>query len=371
VRVVLIADPPHGNRVEKELRALGHEVECVRDVGGDARRAIHPGTEWVILMCLHSERHLIPEKAREVGARLVWSQVGWSHCRRALEQAGFPFVAPEQPDMFDAEPEPVAALAPVQPAPLRSPFVFEGSAVEVLIENGEPLFLASDVCERCGIANTRDAMTRLDDDEKAKKIQPSVQPTGVAPPLARWYVTEAGLYSLVNGSRTPESKRFRRWVNHDVLPSIRRTGSYLAQPEPESEDALVLRAFGVLQGRVKVLQAENTFLTAANKDLVRAKEEAAPAVDFYMRFANAEGLTGLRDAGRIFTGHPDKWIDSLIGKYLFRAAGVLVPYSQYGDGTQGLFTVKLDTINDKVRRRTFLTAKGMQYFARLLHPEAA
>jgi prophage antirepressor-like protein len=85
-----------------------------------------------------------------------------------------------------------------------------------------PLFRASDVCACVGVGNVTDACARLDEDEfdsievvdSAGKRQEAL------------FVTEAGLYSLVLGSRKPEAKSFKRWVTHEVLPSIRRTGSY-------------------------------------------------------------------------------------------------------------------------------------------------
>jgi hypothetical protein len=102
------------------------------------------------------------------------------------------------------------------------PFDFEGCQIRVFTdEQGEPWFVAADVCHVLGIGNPRQAMTRLDDDEKG--VISTDTPGGMQPVAT---VNEPGLYTLVLGSRKPEAKRFKRWITHEVLPAIRRTGSY-------------------------------------------------------------------------------------------------------------------------------------------------
>jgi prophage antirepressor-like protein len=103
-------------------------------------------------------------------------------------------------------------------------FNFESSKVRVTMgENGEPMFVAADVCQALTIDNHRNVLARLDDDEKGVQ---SMDTPGGRQELAT--VNESGLYSLILTSRKPEAKRFKRWVTHEVLPSIRRTGSYLS-----------------------------------------------------------------------------------------------------------------------------------------------
>lgn len=87
-------------------------------------------------------------------------------------------------------------------------------------EDGEPLFVAADVCRVLEHSNVTMALERLDDDEKAKLD------LGLSGGLTNC-VTEPGLYSLVLGSRKPEAKSFKRWITHEVLPSIRKTGVYV------------------------------------------------------------------------------------------------------------------------------------------------
>jgi prophage antirepressor-like protein len=102
------------------------------------------------------------------------------------------------------------------------PFDFEGSQIRIFTdEQGDPWFIATDVCNVVGIGNPRQATTRLDADEKG--VISTDTPGGVQSVAT---VNESGLYSLVLGSRKPEAKRFKRWVTHEVLPAIRRTGRY-------------------------------------------------------------------------------------------------------------------------------------------------
>jgi prophage antirepressor-like protein len=92
----------------------------------------------------------------------------------------------------------------------------------VMDRNGEPWFVLSEVCKKLGIANPRDAASRLDEDEK--------DGVGIADSMGRdqktTIINESGLYSIILSSRKPEAKKFKKWVTSEVLPSIRKTGSY-------------------------------------------------------------------------------------------------------------------------------------------------
>ena len=103
-----------------------------------------------------------------------------------------------------------------------TPFDFEGRAVRVVEDDaGLPWFVALDVCECLGISKPRDAVARLDEDERGPVV---VDTLGGAQQVSA--VNEPGLYSLTLTSRKPEAKRFKRWITHDVLPALRKTGSY-------------------------------------------------------------------------------------------------------------------------------------------------
>lgn len=104
-------------------------------------------------------------------------------------------------------------------------FNFKESPVRVVQRDDQPWFVAADVCEVLGITNGRDAVQKLDNDEKGVATTDTLggpQNTGI--------ISESGLYALIFKSRKPQAKAFRRWVTSEVLPTIRKTGAYLAAP---------------------------------------------------------------------------------------------------------------------------------------------
>lgn len=110
------------------------------------------------------------------------------------------------------------------------PFVFDEALVRVSQDgNGDPWFVAKDVCRVLEIENHRDAVSRLDDDERGVGITDT--PSGRQEMLT---VSESGLYALVFRSRKPEARRFRKWVTSEVLPALRRAGAYGAPLPPPS-----------------------------------------------------------------------------------------------------------------------------------------
>ncbi len=104
---------------------------------------------------------------------------------------------------------------------LPTEFKFDESPVRAVVKDGEPWFVAKDVCEILDIGDPSKAVDRLDEDETGTT---SIRTT--AGPRELLTVNESGVYSLVFTSRKPEAKRFRKWVTGTVLPEIRKTGSY-------------------------------------------------------------------------------------------------------------------------------------------------
>ncbi|MBQ6908547.1 MAG: hypothetical protein IJQ29_00395 [Synergistaceae bacterium] len=97
-------------------------------------------------------------------------------------------------------------------------FDFEEQAVRVVMQGGEPWWVARDICNVLDIQNTTQAVEKLDDDERAMF---NIGRQGEAN-----IISESGLYSLIIRSDKPEAKKFKRWVTHEVIPSIRKTGRY-------------------------------------------------------------------------------------------------------------------------------------------------
>jgi len=114
--------------------------------------------------------------------------------------------------------------------------IFEHEAfgqIRVIDREGEPWFVAADVCKALELGNSRQAIARLDNDEKG--VISIDTPGG---PQEMSIINEPGLYTLVLGSRKPEAKAFKRWVTHEVLPAIRQNGYYALMPVETSQRAL-------------------------------------------------------------------------------------------------------------------------------------
>lgn len=167
-----------------------------------------------------------------------------------------------------------------------TPFTYADHQVRVLDIDGEPWFVAADVCTVLEVGNPTQALSRLDDDE-VTLISNEGRPTNV--------VSEPGLYALVLGSRKQQAKPFKRWVTREVLPSIRKTGSY-GTPRELSPDEIVQQALQITAQRVESLTARLA--------LVEPKADAfdrwlSSNVDYSVgHVSNALAIAGAENMGR-------------------------------------------------------------------------
>jgi hypothetical protein len=107
-------------------------------------------------------------------------------------------------------------------------FNFDSTTVRVVTgTNGEPWFIAADVCAVLDFSNPSETLKRLDEEERTL-----ISIEGASNGLQVNAINESGLYTLVLGSRKPEAKRFKKWVTSEVLPTIRKTGSYAIPTTP-------------------------------------------------------------------------------------------------------------------------------------------
>lgn len=118
------------------------------------------------------------------------------------------------------------ATSPASGAPALT-FTFSAQSLRCIMRDGEPWFVAADVCEALGLDETHKMVMRLDDDEKGRNTIPT--PGG---DQEMTIINESGLYSLILTSRKPEAKKFKKWVTSEVLPAIRKTGRYVAPVAP-------------------------------------------------------------------------------------------------------------------------------------------
>jgi len=131
-------------------------------------------------------------------------------------------------------------------------FSFKGQQVRTVTINGEPCFVAADVTSILGLTNTTVALSRLDDDERSKFNLGRQGEANV--------VNEYGLYELIIASRKPEAHEFKRWITHDVLPTIRKHGAYMTPAKIEEvltdPDTIIQLATQLKQERKGRLIAE-------------------------------------------------------------------------------------------------------------------
>lgn len=168
-----------------------------------------------------------------------------------------------------------------------TPFSYEGHEVRVLDVNGEPWFVLADLCKVLGLANPAVVAKRLD---KADVCQTYISSGGQR--RAMTIVAEPGLYDVVVRSDSPAAKPFRRWVTHEVLPAIRRTGIYAVDPQPQLSGKELLAA-AVLEAAETIRQHEATIAQQA-KEL----EAAAPKARTWDLIVSGDGSYTITDAAK-------------------------------------------------------------------------
>ena len=186
-------------------------------------------------------------------------------------------------------------------------FAFNDRLVRTTTKDGEPWWIARDVCKILDL-DVNSGARGLDDDEKALQI---VQTPGG--PQEMTLISEPGLYSLILRSRKPEARQFRRWITHEVIPAIRRTGAYDANQQkltallerygdvmtPEARSQLVLTIAGVRKTAPKGAYVYMSPLTmeVSTKDMYAAypqwcADNDVPALPSINSFAHAIGRLG-------------------------------------------------------------------------------
>lgn len=168
----------------------------------------------------------------------------------------------------------------------------EFGAVRAVTLKGEPWFVAADVCRALGLGNSSMAVSKLDDDEKMTLSLTDSHSNQRGGAQMATIINEPGLYALVLSSRKPEAKAFKRWITHEVIPSIRKTGGYIAGQETMDDDQLLANALMVAQRKIA---ERNKQLEAAN-----AKIQAdAPKVLFAETVQKAEGDILVRQLAKL------------------------------------------------------------------------
>jgi prophage antirepressor-like protein len=239
---------------------------------------------------------------------------------------------------------------------LQQVFKYHEHQVRTVIKDGEPWFVVKDVCDVLNHSNHKVAVTRLDEDEVSKvyltdSLGRNQQTT---------IVNEAGLYSLILTSNKPEAKQFKRWITHEVIPTIRKTGGYVSNDDlfiqtylPFADDQTKMMFRGVLE----TVRRQNEQIAAMK-----------PKADYFDALVDRNLLTNFRDTAKELEVKERYFIEWLLdNKFVYRdQKGKLKPYAQY---VPDLFKLKEFTRNGKADVQTLITPQGKETFRLLLQKE--
>lgn len=230
--------------------------------------------------------------------------------------------------------------------------------IRTMTIEGEPWFVAADVCRALDLSNPTIATSRLDEDERAK-FNLGRQGDGTI-------INESGLYSLVLGSRKPEAKAFKRWITHDIIPTIRKTGGYV-----NDTAQFVESYFGQLDPSQKHAL---TMMFDESKRMSAQLKEQAPKVLFANAVETAHNSILIGDLAKIIRQNGVDIGQKRLFEWL-RQNGYLIKGGQSKNmPTQkamdmNLFEVKESTVNNpdgsvRITRTTKVTGKGQTYFVK-------
>lgn len=228
-------------------------------------------------------------------------------------------------------------------------FNFGEREIRTILIDGEPWFVASDISSALDFRDNYNALRSVDECDKDTHI---VSTLGGDQNVT--IINEAGMYSLILKSRKEEAKVFKNWVTHDVLPSIRKTGSYA--PEPKSDLVKLAEAFLISD---KIRKEQEQLLI-----------EQKPKVEAYETFLTTDDTVDIKSFANT-TFKELKLGQKLMFKTLRNRNYITqknLPFQRYL--SQGLFKVKQVIYDYKGEKRIYpqvrVTPKGQEYLLRKL-----
>lgn len=232
--------------------------------------------------------------------------------------------------------------------------------VRVQVINNEPWFVAKDVCDALDIKNSRQALTRLEEDEKADVIlNDGSQNRNMS------IVNEYGLYNLVLASRKQEAKQFKRWITHEVIPTIRKHGAYLTEDKIEevllNPDTIIKLAMNLKQEKKRRLQLQETIEKNKPKVLFANSVETSKTSILVGELAKIMKQNGHEiGQNRLF-----EWLRN--NNYLISRKGTDYNMPTQKSMNLGLFEIKETSITHAdghitVNKTPKITGKGQIYF---------
>jgi prophage antirepressor-like protein len=231
---------------------------------------------------------------------------------------------------------------------LQRVFDYKNHQVRTFLIDGEPWWVAKDVCDILELGDTHKAMDRLEEDERN-----SIPVTDSLGRLQDTYiVNEAGLYNLILGSRKPEAKEFKRWITHDVIPQIRKTGTYSLEPRQ-------LLAQAVIEAQKIIVEQDKQI------------QELKPKAEFFDAVAGSKDAISIGEAAKIIYEETHLGRNKLFRE--LRQKGILmkdnIPYQEFID--KGYFR----TIEQKYTKpdgttciniKTLVYQKGLDFIRKII-----
>lgn len=237
--------------------------------------------------------------------------------------------------------------------------------VRTVVRDGAPWFVAADVCRILGHTNVSVALQMLDDDERGKQSLGQVSANGVMQNRETNIISEAGLYELVIRSNLPAAKAFKRWIAHEVIPSIRKHGAYLT---PETAEKVLTDPTTIIS-ICQNWKADKERLAEANARI----EADAPKVAFADSVSCSKSEILIRELAKMMTQNGVDIGEKRLFEQL-RRDGYLInkPGGDYNSPTQRsmeLGVMRVDEVsiaksdgNVILRRTPKITGKGQIYF---------
>lgn len=256
-------------------------------------------------------------------------------------------------------------------------FSFEGHGLRVVMTDGEPWFVAADLCTVLELTDVRRAVERLDQDDRRQT--PVVDSAGRLNPNT-YVISESGVYDLIMRSDKPVARPLRRFVTHEVLPQILRTGSYgqvEALPGPKTYKE-ALQALLALEDRREEEERRRQIAEGRVGDLEEKVTEAAPKVEGYDAFLSADGDHSVAVAAGILSRERGVNIgqNQLFKKMaewgmVFRRGGEWRAYRKHCPGRLAEKEhLRTNSDGDRVVGHTVrITSRGLDYIRRKLAEE--
>lgn len=245
--------------------------------------------------------------------------------------------------------------------------------VRVIGTNEEPLFCLADLCKAVELQNPSSVKSRLDLSDvqmiDLHALNPEQETIGNT---MATFVTESGFYDVILFSSSPKVKPFRKWITHDVIPSIRQTGGYIAAKAEDTPEEIMARALLVAQDTLRRREERIAMLQQENATQQEKIEQDAPKVLFAEAVSTSKTSILIGELAKVIKQNGVDMGQNRLFKWL-RSNGYLCRHGEhYNAPTQkamemGLFEIKEHSVlrpdgSVMVTRTTKVTGKGQVYF---------